>query len=160
MDELLKILESDARTSIETLARLTGRTETAVREAIADYEARGVIKHYSTVIDWDRVGVERVLAFIDVKVTPARDVGFDDVAERIYRFDDVLSLWLVSGEYDMRLLVQGRNVLDVGMFVAQKLSTLDRVTGTSTHFLLKRYKESRVVFVDDEAEDPRLSVAP
>jgi DNA-binding Lrp family transcriptional regulator len=159
MDEILTILESDARTSIESLARMTGQTMDDVRLAIAGYEKQGIIKHYKTVIDWEKAGSTRVLAFIDVKVTPARDVGFDDVAEHIYRFDDVHSVWLVSGDYDLRVVVEGQSVPQVGLFVAQKLSTIDRVQSTSTHFLLKRYKEDRVVFVD-EGEDPRLIVSP
>jgi DNA-binding Lrp family transcriptional regulator len=110
-------------------------------------------------VDWDKAGRDRVLAFIDVRVAPARDVGFDDIAERIMRFPEVHSVWLVSGDYDLRLLVEGRTVTDVGMFVAQRLSTIDRVQGTSTHFLLKRYKENNVVFVDEE-DDPRLIVTP
>lgn len=159
MDEILTILEGDARTSVETIARMTGLSEKDVRERVADYEQRGVIKHYKTVVDWEKAGVERVLAFIDVKVTPARDVGFDDIAEHIYRYPEVHSVWLVSGEYDMRVVVEGRNVPDVGLFVAQKLSTIDRVQATSTHFLLKRYKEDRVIFAD-ETQDPRLVITP
>jgi len=159
MDDVLTILEGDARKSVESIARLTGRSEADVRAAIADYEERGIIKQYATVIDWDRAGRDRVLAFIDIKVAPAREVGFDDVAERIYRYEEVHSVWLVSGDYDLRVLVEGKNVQDVGMLVAQKLSTIDRVQATSTHFLLKRYKENGVVFVA-ENEDPRLSVAP
>ena len=159
MDEILTILEGDARTSVETIARMTGKTEEQVSEAIADYEAKGVIRNYKAIIDWDRAGAERVIAFIDVKVAPARDVGFDDIAERIYRFPEVHSVWLVSGDYDLRVVIEGRTVPQVGLFVAQKLSTLDRVQATSTHFLLKRYKENDVVFVD-QADDPRLSVTP
>ena len=130
-----------------------------IREAVADYEKQGIIKNYKTVIDWPKAGSTRVFAFIDVKIAPARDVGFDDVAERIYRFPEVHSVWLVSGDYDLRVVVEGENVQHVGLFVAQKLSTIDRVQATSTHFLLKRYKEDRVVFVD-EGEDPRLIVSP
>jgi DNA-binding Lrp family transcriptional regulator len=159
MDELLKILEADARTSIETIARMTGRTETQVRDQIAQYEQAGVIKHYKTVVDWDRAGVDRVLAFIDVKVTPKRDVGFDDVAERVYRYPEVLSAWLVSGDYDLRLVVSGKNLQEISAFVSQKLSTIDRVQATSTHFLLKRYKDNNIVFAEEHA-DPRLAVSP
>ncbi len=159
MDEILTILETDARTSIETIARMTGRAESEISAKIAAYEASGVIRNYKAIIDWDRAGAERVIAFIDVKVAPARDVGFDDIAERIYRFPEVHSVWLVSGDYDLRILVEGKTVPQVGLFVAQKLSTLERVQATSTHFLLKRYKENDVVFVD-EAMDERLSVAP
>jgi DNA-binding Lrp family transcriptional regulator len=159
MDELLTILEQDARTTVETLARMTGRTMDDVRQSVAEYEKVGIIKNYKTVIDWEKAGSTRVLAFIDVKVAPARDVGFDDVAERIYRFSEVHSVWLVSGDYDLRVVVEGESVPQVGLFVAQKLSTIDRVQATSTHFLLKRYKEDRVIFVD-QAEDPRLIVSP
>jgi DNA-binding Lrp family transcriptional regulator len=159
MDDLLRILESDSRKSPEMLARMTGRTEEDIREAIADYEERGIIKQYATVIDWDRAGRDHVLAFIDIKVSPAREVGFDDVAERIYRFEEVHSVWLVSGDFDLRVLVEGKTVQEVGMLVAQKLATIERVQGTATHFLLKRYKENGVVFVEENG-DPRLSVSP
>jgi DNA-binding Lrp family transcriptional regulator len=159
MDELLKILEDDARTTPESIAKMTGKTEAEVRDRIAEYERAGVIKHYKTVIDWDRTGADRVLAFIDVKVTPKRDVGFDDVAERIFRYPQVLSVWLVSGDYDLRVVVGGKNLQDVSRFVSQNLSTMDRVHGTSTHFMLKRYKEDNVVFAEEHA-DPRLAVSP
>jgi DNA-binding Lrp family transcriptional regulator len=159
MDELLRILESDARTSVESIGRMTGRSEEQVREQIAEYERDGVIKSYKTVIDWDKAGAERVLAFIDVKVAPKRDVGFDDVAERIYRYPEVHSVWLVSGDYDLRLVVSFKTVTDVGLFVAQKLSTIDRIQGTSTHFVLRRYKEDNVLFAEN-APDPRLVVSP
>ena len=159
MDEILTILEADARTPIERIARMTGRSEAEISAKIAEYEASGVIRHYKAIIDWDRAGAERVIAFIDVKVAPARDVGFDDIAERIYRFPEVHSVWLVSGDYDLRVVIEGATVPQVGLFVAQKLSTLERVHATSTHFLLKRYKENDVIFVD-EAKDERLSVAP
>jgi DNA-binding Lrp family transcriptional regulator len=159
MDEILSILENDARTSAEAISRMTGRPEEEVRDKIARFEQTGVIREYKAVIDWSRAGAERVIAFIDVKVTPARDVGFDDVAERIYRFPEVHSVWLVSGDYDLRVVLEGRTVPDVGLFVAQKLSTLDRVQATATHFLLKRYKEAGVIFVDED-KDERLSVSP
>ncbi|PWT97025.1 MAG: AsnC family transcriptional regulator, partial [Candidatus Melainabacteria bacterium] len=104
-DEILTILADDARTSHEKIAKLTGRTVEEVSKTIADYESRGVIKRYKTTIDWEKLGVEEVLAFIDVKVLPARDVGFDAVAERIYRYPEVRSVWLVSGGFDLRVVV-------------------------------------------------------
>jgi DNA-binding Lrp family transcriptional regulator len=158
-DEILTILARDARTPPEKIAALTGRDPDDVRTAIADYERRGVIKHYKTIIDWEKAGVERVFAFIDVKVLPARDVGFDAVAERIYRFHEVHSLWLVSGGSDLRVVVEGRDMRELGRFVAEKLSTIEGVTGTDTHFLLRRYKEDQDLFVDTE-EDMRLVVTP
>lgn len=144
---------------MESLSRMTGRPIEEIKHAIADYEKQGIIKNYKTVIDWAKAGSTRVFAFIDVKVAPARDVGFDDVAERIFRFPEVHSVWLVSGDYDLRIVVEGENVQQVGMFVAHRLSTIDRLQATATHFLLKRYKEDRTIFVD-EAEDPRLIVSP
>ncbi len=158
-DEILTILARDARTSPDTIATLTGRDVQEVRAAIAEYERRGIIKHYKTIIDWERAGVERVFAFIDVKVVPAREVGFDAVAERIYRYPEVHSVWLVSGGSDLRVVVEGAHMREVGRFVAEKLSTLEGVTGTDTHFLLRRYKEDQDLFVETES-DPRLVVTP
>ena len=158
-DEILTILARDARTSPETIATMTGRTVGEVCAAIAEYEKRGVIKHYKTIIDWEKAGIEKVFAFIDVNVVPAREVGFDAVAERIYRYPEVHSVWLVSGGSDLRVVVEGRDMREVGRFVAEKLSTLEGVTGTDTHFLLRRYKEDQDLFVDVE-EDPRLVVTP
>lgn len=158
-DEILTILARDARTSVETIAKMTGREPAKVKEAIADFERQGVIKRYKTIIDWEKAGVDKVLAFIDVKVIPARDVGFDGVAERVYRFPEVQSVWLVSGGYDLRVVVEGPNIRDLGRFVAEKLATLEGVTATETHFLLRRYKEDQIIFVDTE-EDERLVVTP
>ncbi len=158
-DEILTILARDARTAPETIAKMLGRTVENVKAAIAEFENAGVIKHYKTIIDWEKTGVEKVVAFIDVKVHPARDVGFDKVAERIYRFQEVQSLWLVSGGYDLRVAVEGANIREVGRFVAEKLATIEGVMATETHFLLRKYKEDQIVFVDDE-EDTRLVVTP
>ena len=158
-DEILTILARDARTSHETIASLTGRSVHEVTQKIEDYERRGVIKHYKTIVDWERAGVEHVFAFIDVKVLPARDVGFDAVAERIYRYPEVHSVWLVSGGSDLRIVVEGRDLHEIGRFIAERLSTIDGVTGTDTHFLLRRYKEDQDLFVDAE-DDQRLIVSP
>ena len=158
-DEILTILARDARTNPDTIATLTGRDPGEVRASIADYEQRGIIKHYKTIVDWERAGVEKVFAFIDVKVVPAREVGFDAVAERIYRYPEVHSVWLVSGGSDLRVVVEGENMREVGRFVAEKLSTLEGVTATDSHFLLRRYKEDQDMFVETET-DQRLVVTP
>jgi DNA-binding Lrp family transcriptional regulator len=158
-DEILTILARDARTTPETIATLTGRAVEEVRAAIADYERRGIIKHYKTVIDWDQAGVERVFAFIDVQVVPAREVGFDGVADRLSRYPEVHSVWLISGGNDLRIVVEAADVREVGRFVAEKLSTIEGITGTNTHFLLRRYKEDQVIFTEAE-DDRRLVVAP
>lgn len=157
--DIMRILERDARVTSAEIASMTGRTEQDVSDAIAALESNGVIRRYKTVVDWERAGVETVLAFVDVKVTPARNVGFDDVAERIYRFPEVRSVYLVSGEYDLRVVVEGSHIKQVAFFVSDRLASLDRVLATATHFLLKRYKEDGVAFVDEEA-DSRLEVSP
>ena len=159
MKDVLKILERDSRISMAQLATMTGSTEQEVREFVQNAEKTGVIRRYKTVIDWEKAGVERVFAFIDVKVSPARGVGFDDVAERIYRFPEVHSVYLVSGTYDLRVVVEGENMKQVAFFVAEKLSTIDRVQSTATHFLLKKYKEDTDIF-EEPSEDHRLAVSP
>jgi DNA-binding Lrp family transcriptional regulator len=159
MIDVLRILENDARTSATTIADMTGRTEEEVLEIIEKCEREGTIRTYKTVVDWSRFQEERVFAFIDVQVTPARGVGFDDVALRIHRFPEVHSLYLVSGEYDLRIVVEGRSLKEVASFVSEKLATVDRVRGTATHFLLKKYKEDRVAFTEVPA-DERLAVTP
>ncbi len=158
-DEILTILARDARTPFETIAKMTGRSVDEVEKAVRDYEQSGVIKTYYTVIDWEKTGSERVVAFIDVKVTPARDVGFDAVACRIARFAQVQSVWLVSGGSDLRVVVEAPNLRELATFVAEKLATIDGVTGTTSHFLLKRYKEDGALFFDSE-QDQRLVVSP
>jgi len=159
MREILKVLEQDARATPRQIAAQTGLSEETVVAQLTEWEASGVIRRYKTVIDWERFGDERVFAFIDVTVTPARGVGFDDVAERIYRYPEVHSVYLVSGTQDLRCVVEGRTMREIADFVAQKLSTIDRVTSTSTHFLLKKYKDDGDIFADGEI-DHRLMVAP
>jgi DNA-binding Lrp family transcriptional regulator len=158
-DEILSILAKDARTSVANIATLIGVSEEEVRKRIADFEKRGVIKRYKTIVDWEKAGVDMLLAFIDVKVAPARDVGFDGVAEQIYRYPEVQSVWLMSGGFDLRIVVEGNNIRELGRFVAEKLAVIAGVQATDTHFLLKRYKEDGDFFVDVE-EDERLVVAP
>ena len=159
MKDVLTILERDSRISTAQLATMTGRSEDEIREFLKNAEKTGVIRRYKTVVDWEKAGVERVFAFIDVKVSPARGVGFDDVAERIYRFPEVHSVYLVSGTYDLRVVVEGENMKQVAFFVAEKLSTIDRVQSTATHFLLKKYKEDTDIF-EEPSEDHRLAVSP
>jgi DNA-binding Lrp family transcriptional regulator len=158
-NRILDILERDARTTPADLATMVGVSEDEVRRIIADCEARKVIRRYRTVVDWERAGEEGVLAFIDVRVSPAREVGFDDVASRIYRFPEVVAVYLVSGGYDLQVVVKGPDLKDVAMFVAEKLATIDRVHSTATHFLLRRYKEDGDILVEQE-EDRRLAITP
>lgn len=159
MREILSVLESDARATPERIAALTGIAEDEVRAAIAAWEAEGVIRRYKTVIDRDRLGEHRVTAFVDVTVAPERGRGFDDIAERIARFREIQAVHLVSGAQDLRVEVEGSSMKEVADFVAQKLSGVERVTATSTHFLLRRYKDDGEMLTEPEP-DQRLSVMP
>ena len=163
MRQILELLERDARLSPETIATMTGLPLSEVSEAIATWEASGAIRRYKAVVDWDRVDADptsdTVTAFIDVSIAPARGVGFDDVAARIARFDEVRSVYLVSGTHDLRCTVIARTIRAVSDFVSQKLSTIDRVQGTATHFVLKSYKRDGDVFTEPEP-DHRLPVTP
>lgn len=157
--DILKILEQDARTTPAQIGIMTGRTESEVRCEISRLEEKGIIKRYKTVVDWEKTGMDRVYAFIDVKVTPSRGVGFSDVAERIAKFSEVVSVYLVSGDYDLRVVVTGASMQEIAFFVAEKLATIDRVQSTASHFVLKRYKVDSDMF-DEPSEDRRLAVAP
>ena len=156
---ILEILEQDARTSAARIAVLLNEPEEAVAAAIAQMEHAGVIRRYKTVIDWEKAGRERVFAFIDVRVTPSRGVGFDDVAARIYRYPEVHSVYLVSGDFDLRVVVWGKSMQEVAFFVAEKLAPLEGVLSTRTSFLLKKYKDDGDIF-EDESSDERLAITP
>lgn len=139
--EILKILENDARTTTKQIANMTGTTSAEVARLIEQAEKERTILKYKTIINWEKVGEEQVWALIEVKVTPQRDVGFDAVAERIYRFPQARSVYLASGTYDLIVVVLGKTMHEVADFVAQKLAPIEGVQGTVTHFMLKRYKE-------------------
>ena len=166
MREILELLERDAHLSHDTIATMTGLPVEQVAEQVAQWEASGVIRRYTAVVDWDRAAAagedsipEIVTAFIDVSVAPARSVGFDDVAQRISRFPEVRSVYLVSGGHDLRCTVTGHSIRAISDFVSQKLSTIERVQATATHFVLKAYKRDGVVFAEPEP-DHRLRVTP
>ena len=157
--ELLDILQEDCRLPLEKLSVMTGREMTQVAQAIDEMEKDGVILRYRPVINWDRMQINRVEAMIEVRVTPQRDMGFDAIASRIYRFDEVKSVYLMSGGYDLLVLVEAATLKELALFVSEKLSTLDTVTGTATSFVLKRYKQDGVVF-ESRPSDGRLVVSP
>lgn len=166
MREILELLERDAHLSHDTIATMTGLPVEQVTAQVAQWQETGVIRRYTAVVDWDRAAAagpddipEIVTAFIDVSVAPARSVGFDDVAQRISRFPEVRSVYLVSGGHDLRCTVTGRSIRAVSDFVSQKLSTIERVRATATHFVLKAYKRDGVAFAEPEA-DHRLRVTP
>lgn len=150
MEEILKILENDARTTPEQIATMTGKSLDEVKDSIKQAESNRSIIKYKTVINWGKLEREEVLALIEVRLQPQREVGFDAVAERIYRFPEVRSAYLVSGMYDLLVIVTGKTMQDVAGFVSRKLATLESVQGTVTHFLLKRYKEDGEILEGDE----------
>ena len=157
--QILEILSEDCRTPLERIAVMTGNDLTQVAETVEELERDRVILQYSPIINWDRTDKERVEAMIEVKVTPQRDMGFDAIAGRIYRFDEVKSVFLMSGSYDLLVLVEARTLKELALFVSEKLSPLESVTGTSTSFVLKRYKQDGVIFVG-ETTDKRMVVSP
>ncbi len=157
--DLLELLKEDCRLSVDKLAVMTGATPEEVAETIQHLEDERVILRYAPTINWDKTDRERVEAMIEVRVTPQRDMGFDAVAKRIYRFEEVKSVYLMSGGYDLLVLVEARTLKDLALFVSEKLSPLEMVTGTATSFVLKRYKEEGVVFEGDKS-DQRLVISP
>lgn len=155
MDEILEIVEKNGRSTPAEIAAMTGRDENEVKTALARYEATGVITAYTALVNWEKVEREHVTALIEVKVTPQRDRGFDKVAERIYSYPEVKACYLMSGGFDLTVVIEGRNIREVAFFVAEKLAPIPDVTSTATHFLLKRYKDNGFVFgaaSDDDRE--------
>ena len=157
--QVLDLLREDCRLPLEKLAVMLGVSTEEVAETIDSLERRRVILHYAPTINWDLTDRERVEAMIQVSVTPQRDMGFDAVARRIYRFEEVKSVYLMSGGYDLLVLVEAKSLKELSLFVSSKLSTLEMVTGTQTSFVLKRYKEEGVIF-DGSQSDNRLVVSP
>ena len=157
--QVLDLLREDCRLPLEKLAVMLGVSTEEVAETIDSLERRRVILHYAPTINWDLTDRERVEAMIQVSVTPQRDMGFNAVARRIYRFEEVKSVYLMSGGYDLLVLVEARSLKELALFVSSKLSTLEMVTGTQTSFVLKRYKEEGVIF-DGSQSDNRLVVSP
>ena len=157
--QLLDLLQEDCRLPLEKLAIMLGATTAEVAETIDRLEQERVILRYAPTINWDKTDRERVEAMIQVSVTPQRDKGFDEVAKRIYRFEEVKSVYLMSGGYDLLVLVEGRTLKELALFVSSKLSALEQVTGTQTCFVLKRYKEDGIVFEGEKA-DNRLVISP
>ena len=145
MKKLLQLLEEDCTLTHSQLASMTGMSEAEVSAAIAEYEKNKLILGYKAIVDWDSTHIESVTALIDVKVTPQRGEGFDRVAERIYQYDEVESVYLMSGSFDLTVIISGRTLKEVALFVGEKLAPLEDVTGTATHFILKKYKDHGTV---------------
>lgn len=159
MDTLLELLQQDARLTTAQLAERLGRTEDEIAAMIAALQEKGAILGYHAVVDPERAGQRHVCALIEVKLTPERDGGFDRLAQRIARFDQVRSCYLMSGGYDLAVFVEGEDLREVARFVSERLSTLDGVISTATHFQLKVYKQSGFVAGESHA-DERLAVTP
>jgi DNA-binding Lrp family transcriptional regulator len=159
MDEILEILENNARISVKDIAKLTKKNEKEIEKKIKQYEEQGVIAKYKTMINRDRLpGSKSVIALIEVQVTPQKDVGFDQIAERIYRFPEVKNCYLLSGTYDLLLMVEGEDMHTAASFVAEKLAPLSSVKRTISHFMLKKYKESGTVLVKQD-KSKRLNIS-
>ncbi|WCK54310.1 Lrp/AsnC family transcriptional regulator [Aneurinibacillus sp. Ricciae_BoGa-3] len=158
--ELLHLLEENSRRTTETMATMLDVPVKEVEETINRLEKEKVIIKYPAIVNWEKVQEnDLVTAMIDVKVTPKRDVGFDDVAERIYRFPEVQSVYLMSGAYDLSVVIEGKTMRQVARFVSEKLSALDSVISTTTHFILKKYKHDGVILEQPE-DDKRMVVSP
>jgi DNA-binding Lrp family transcriptional regulator len=150
LKDILKILENDARTSVQQIATITGIPEIDVTQTIRKAEQDQVILKYKTIINWEKVENESVFALIEVKVVPQRDVGFDSIAERIYRFPQAHTVYLLSGTFDLLVIVTGKTIQEVANFVAQKLAPIEGVQSTVTHFMLKKYKEDGEILAAKE----------
>jgi len=159
MKELLECLEKDHTQTPEQLAIMLNKPAEEIAALIKKYQDEKVIVKYQTIIDWEKAGVDNVTAVIEVKITPQREVGFDAIAERIYRYSEVRSLYLMSGGYDLSVTVEGASLKEIADFVSTKLSTIDGVVSTTTHFMLKKYKFAGVI-IKDEEEEHRLVVSP
>ena len=157
-EKILTFIEKNSRIDLKDLAIMLGVEEVTVANELAAMEAEHIICGYHTLIDWEKTSLEKVSALIEVKVTPQRGQGFDNIAERIYNYAEVESVYLISGGYDLLVTIEGRTLREVSQFVSDKLSTLDSVLSTATHFILKRYKDHGTIF-GEKKEDKRMKMS-
>lgn len=153
MEEILEILEKNGRASVEEIALLLDKSVDEIKAAIKELEDDNVIVGYSTLINWEKSSKGSVVALIEVRVTPQRGQGFDKVAERIYRYPQVKACYLMSGGFDLTVIIEGKDMKEVALFVAEKLAPLESVLSTATHFVLKKYKEEGVIFEEKPKDD-------
>lgn len=158
-EKLLMFIEKNSRIDIKELSVILGEDELKVANELKKLEEERVICGYHTMIDWDKTTIEKVTALIEVRVTPKRGRGFEEIAERIYNYDEVTSVYLISGAYDLLVILEGKSLRSVSQFVSDKLSTLDTVLSTATHFILKKYKDHGTVMADLK-KDERMIVSP
>lgn len=158
-EKILSIIEKNSRISIADLATILGESEEAVTTAVMEMEHDKVICGYHTIINWDKVAMQKVTALIEVKVTPQRNLGFDKIAERIYNFPEVESIYLMSGGFDFTIFVEGKTLQEVAEFVSSKLSPLESVLSTATHFVLKKYKDHGTIIAEQPKKE-RMLITP
>ena len=158
-EKILTFIEKNSRIDLKELAVLLGMDQASVANEVAEMEKEHIICGYHTLIDWDKTSEEKLTALIEVKVTPQRGLGFDKVAERIYNYAEVDSVYLISGGFDFMVMIEGKTMRDVAQFVSDKLSPLDTVLSTATHFVLKKYKDHGTVLVKNN-KDERMLVTP
>ena len=155
MDNLLGLLKQNARYSVKELAVILNQSEEVVAKALEAYEKQGIIKGYQAILNYEKLDQAPVFALIELKVTPKKELGFQEIADRVMEMEEVESVYLMAGDYDLAVFVKGKTMQDVAMFVAKRLSTLDSVLSTSTHFVLSRYKQDGVILKDKEKSDLR-----
>lgn len=158
-EKILNTIEKNSKIDLKELAIILGLDEVEVANEIAAMEEEGIICGYHTLIDWDKVTQERINALIEVRVTPQRGKGFDDIAERIYKYPEVQSTYLISGGYDLLVVMEGKTLREISTFVSEKLSTLESVLSTTTHFVLKKYKADGMI-LNKKYEDERIMMTP
>ena len=157
-EKILRAIAKDSKIATEELAIRLGCTKEELITAIAEMEADKVICGYPTLIDWDKVSEEKVTALIELKVTPQRGQGFDKIAERIYKFDEVESVYLMSGGFDLTVIIRGKSMKEVSRFVFEKLAPMESIQSTATHFVLKKYKDQGLI-MQFESDDPRIMMS-
>ncbi|OPX42053.1 leucine-responsive regulatory protein [Ruminiclostridium hungatei] len=150
--EILEILEKNSRATAEEIAVMLGKPVEEVKEAIKKFEEENIIAGYSTLINWDRTEREKVTALIEVKVTPQRGLGFDKIADRIYKYPEVTACYLMSGGFDLTVIIEGRTMKEVALFVSEKLAPLESVLSCATHFVLKKYKDKGTIFEEKQTD--------
>lgn len=158
-EELLSIIEKNSRIDFSELAVLLGTSEEEVLKELSELEKDGIICGYHTLINWEKTSIEKVTALIEVKVTPQRGRGFDNIAERIYNYPEVKAVYLISGGYDLLVILEEKTLKEIANFVSDKLSTLDTVLSTATHFILKKYKDHGTI-LNKTAKDEREVITP
>lgn len=155
-EELLRVLEKNSRIDLNELAAMLDTTEADIANEMAEMEKEGIICGYHTLINWDNTSDEKVTALIEVSVTPQTGQGFDAIAEKIFKYSEVRSVYLISGKYDLMVILEGKSLKEVSNFVSEKLSALDAVLSTATHFVLKKYKDHGTIFKSKTSDEREL----